>query len=92
MEKETNMLKRLDLQYLTSIVNRDLGILLDNSIGISQKKQTVENLYNFCITEKPVMKPEFIQEILISFNKNLIKIAFFDPIEKCREYCLKILI
>jgi hypothetical protein len=91
MEKEKNILKRLDVQYVFSTITKEINILLD-STNMRQKKETIDSLYNFIVNEKPALKADMVQEILISFNKNFIKIAFFDPIEKCREHSLKILI
>ncbi len=82
--------RRNDVQYIFSTINREINNIIDGEKPI--KKQSVENLYNFISQKKPSFKNEIIQEILISFNKNLIKIALFDPLEKCREHSIKILI
>ena len=82
--------RRNDVQYIFSTITREINNIIDGEKQV--KKQSVENLYNFIAQKKPGFKNEIIQEILISFNKNLIKIALFDPLEKCREYSIKILI
>ena len=88
-DKEENS-RRSDVQYIFSTITRDINNIIDGEKLI--KKQSVENLYSFIAQQKPSFRKEIIQEILISFNKNLIKIAMFDPLEKCREYSIKILI
>ncbi len=88
-EREENT-RRNDVQYIFSTITREINNIVDGEKQV--KKQSVENLYNFIAQTKPRFKNEIIQEILISFNKNLIKIALFDPLEKCREYSIKILI
>jgi hypothetical protein len=91
MEKEKNILKRTDPQIVFFTINKEINLILDSN-DIRIKKESIENLYNFIVNEKPALKAELIQEILISFNKNLIKIALFDQLEKCREYSIKLLI
>lgn len=88
-EREENT-RRNDVQYIFSTITREINNIIDGEKLV--KKQSVENLFNFITQKKPSFKNEIIQEILISFNKNLIKIALFDPLEKCREYSIKILI
>lgn len=83
-------IRRNDVQYIFSTITREVNNIID---GEKQtKRQAIENLFNFITQKKPSFKSEIIQEILISFNKNLIKIMLFDPLEKCRESSLKILI
>jgi len=82
--------RRTDIQYIFSTITRDISNIIDGEKPI--KRKSIENLYDFITQKKPYFKNEIIQEILISFNKNLIKIALFDPLEKCREYSIKILI
>lgn len=88
-EREENT-RRNDVQYIFSTITREINNIIDGEKPV--KKQSAENLYNFIAQQKPSFKNEIVQEILISFNKNLIKIALFDPLEKCREYSIKILI
>ena len=85
-----NTFRRNDVQYIFSNITRDINNINDGDK--ITKKNSVENLYHFVAQTKPSFKKEIIQEILISFNKNLIKISLFDPLEKCREYSIKILI
>jgi hypothetical protein len=82
--------RRNDIQYIFSTITRDISNIIDGEKQV--KKKSIENLYDFVTQKKPYFKNEIIQEILISFNKNLIKIALFDPLEKCRELSIKILI
>jgi len=82
--------RRNDIQFIFSTITRDINNIIDGDK--LTKKQSVENLFKFVVQTKPSFKSEIIQEILISFNKNLIKIALFDALEKCREYSIKILI
>jgi len=89
LQREENS-RRNDVQYIFSTITREVNNIIDGEKLV--KKQSVENLYNFIAQYKPSFKNEIIQEILISFNKNFIKIALFDPLEKCREYSIKILI
>jgi hypothetical protein len=88
-QREENT-RRNDVQYIFSTITREINNIIDGEKSV--KKQSIENLYDFIAQKKPTFKNEIIQEILISFNKNLIKIALFDPLEKCREYSIKILI
>jgi len=88
-QREENT-RRKDVQYIFSTITREINNIIDSVKSV--KKQSIENLYDFIAQQKPSFKNEIIQEILISFNKNLIKIALFDPLEKCREYSIKILI
>jgi hypothetical protein len=90
-EKEKNYLKRTDPQIVFFTINKEINLILDSN-DIKTKKDSIEILYNHIVNEMPKLKAELIQEILISFNKNLIKIALFDQLEKCREYSIKILI
>jgi len=82
--------RRNDIQYIFSTITRDISNIIDGEKPV--KRKSIENLYDFITQKKPYFKNEIIQEILISFNKNLIKIALFDPLEKCRENSIKILI
>lgn len=82
--------RRNDIQYIFSTITRDISNIIDGDKPV--KRKSIDNLYDFITQQKPELKSEIIQEILISFNKNLIKIALFDPLEKCREFSIKILI
>jgi hypothetical protein len=82
--------RRNYIQYIFSTITRDINNTVDGEKLI--KKQSIENLYRFIAHNKPSFKNEINQEILISFNKSLIKIALFDSLEKCREFALKTLI
>jgi hypothetical protein len=82
--------RRNDIHFIFSTITRDISNIIDGEKQV--KKLSIENLYDFITQKKPYFKNEIIQEILISFNKNLIKISLFDPLEKCREFSIKILI
>jgi hypothetical protein len=89
-DKEVKAIKRHDAQYIFFYLNKDMNSLNDGDK--LTKKNSIQNIYSYIVMEKPQFNPEVIQEILITFNKPLIKISFFDDIDKCREYALKILI
>jgi len=89
-EKEKSILRRNDHQYVYKQINVDINIILEGDK--QSKKESVERLYNFIVKDKPELNVVFLQEILISFNKQLIKIGLWDPLEKCRELSIKILI
>lgn len=89
-EAEAQIVKRNDPQYVFSHINRDINLINDGDK--MTKKKTAEDLYNFIVVAQPSLKPELIQELLISVNGKLIKYAFFDSIDKVREATLKILI
>jgi hypothetical protein len=91
MDKEKTILKRLDAQFVFSHITKEMGVLQD-STDIVKKKEAILDVYGFIVNERPALRTDLVQEILISFNKQFIKTAFYDPIEKCREYSLKILI
>ena len=89
-ENEANIIKRTEPQFVFSIITRYINLIND---GEKQtKKETVIKLHKFICLEQPSFKRELVQEILISFNNNLIKYSLFNEIDKVREYCLKILI
>lgn len=92
LDKEKNILKKNDYNYIFSFVNREINILTDTNTEKQAKKDAIINLYEFLVKDEPALQYNVVQEILISFNKSLIKIALFDFIDKCREYSLKILI
>jgi hypothetical protein len=85
MEKEKNILS------VFSAITKDINTLQDSN-NITQKKETIISLYNNIVNQKPALKHDHIQAILNSFNTNLIKLALYDSIEKCRELSFKILI
>ena len=89
-QNEAYMLKRSDPQYVFSTITR--GINLINDGDKQTKKVTITDLHKFICIDQPSIKPELIQEILISFNKNLIRYSLFEDIDKVRENSLKILI
>jgi len=89
-EKEKIILRRNDHQYVYKQINMEINIIMEGDK--KSKKESAERLYNFIVNEKPELNEVFLQEILISFNKQLIKISLWDPLEKCRELCLKLLI
>ena len=89
-ENEANIIKRTEPQFVFSIITRYINLIND---GEKQtKKETVIKLHKFICLEQPSFKRELVQEILISFNNNLIKYSLFNEIDKVREFCLKILI
>ena len=89
-ESETNMLKRTEPQYVFSFITRSINLINDGDK--KTKKDTVISLHKFICLDQPSIKRELIQEILVSFNGNLIKFSLFNEIDKIREYSLKILI
>ena len=89
-ESEANMLKRTEPQYVFSYITRCINLINDGDK--KTKKDTVGNLHKFICLDQPSIKRELIQEILVSFNGNLIKFSLFNEIDKIREYSLKILI
>ena len=89
-ESETNMLKRTEPQYFFSFITRSINLINDGDK--KTKKDTVISLHKFICLDQPSIKRELIQEILVSFNGNLIKFSLFNEIDKIREYSLKILI
>ena len=91
VEREKNIIKRSDAKIVFFTITKEINTIVDSN-DITTKKDSIEILYNFILNEKPEFRPDLIQEILISFNKNLIKISLFDQIERCRELSLKILI
>ncbi len=91
MESEKNIIKRSDAKIVFFTITKEINTIIDSN-DLIIKKESSEFLYNYIVNEKPTLRPDLIQEILISFNKHLIKISLFDQIEKCRENSLKILI
>ena len=89
-ESETNMLKRTEPQYVFSFITRSINLINDGDK--KTKKDTAISLHKFICLDQPSIKRELIQEILVSFNGNLIKFSLFNEIDKIREYSLKILI
>ena len=77
------MLKRTEPQYVFSYITRCINLINDGDK--KTKKDTVTNLHKFICLDQPSIKPELIQEILISFNKNLIRYSLFEEIDKVRE-------
>ena len=90
--KEKSILKKTDATYVFSVINREINFLNDINSNKKERRDAIERLYNFIVLEEPPIQSVLIQEILISFNKNFIKLGFFDFIDKCREFSLKILI
>ena len=84
------MLKRTEPQYVFSFITRSINLINDGDK--KTKKDTVISLHKFICLDQPSIKRELIQEILVSFNGNLIKFSLFNEIDKIREYSLKILI
>ena len=89
-ENEANIIKRTEPQFVFSIITRYINLINDSEKQI--KKETVIKLHKFICLDQPYFKRELVQEILISFNSNLIKYSLFNEIDKVREYSLKILI
>ena len=89
-ESEANMLKRTEPQYVFSYITRCINLINDGDK--KTKKEIVTNLHKFICLDQPSIKRELIQEILVSFNGNLIKFSLFNEIDKVREFSLKILI
>ena len=89
-ENEANMLRRTEPQYVFSYITRCVNLIND---GDKQtKKSSITNLHKFICLDQPSIKRELIQEILVSFNSQLIKFSLFNEIDKVREFSLKILI
>lgn len=91
-EREKSILKKNDATYVFSVLNREINYLNDINSIKKDRRDAIERLYSFLVIEDPQIHSALIQEILISFNKNFIKLALFDSLDKCREYSLKILI
>ena len=89
-ENEANIIKRTEPQFVFSIITRYINLINDSEKQV--KKETVIKLHKFICLDQPSFKRELVQEILISFNGNLIKYSLFNEIDKVREYSLKILI
>ena len=89
-ESEANMLKRTEPQYVFSYITRCINLINDGDKKV--KKETVTSLHKFICLDQPSIKRELIQELLVSFNGNLIKFSLFNEIDKVREFSLKILI
>ena len=89
-ENEANIIKRTEPQFVFSIITRYINLINDSEKQV--KKETVTKLHKFICLDQPSFKRELIQEILISFNNNLIKYSLFNEIDKIREYSIKILI
>ena len=89
-ESEANMLKRTEPQYVFSYITRCINLINDGDK--KTKKDTVTNLHKFICLDQPSIKRELVQELLVSFNGNLIKFSLFNEIDKVREFSLKILI
>ena len=89
-ESEANMLKRTEPQYVFSYITRCINLINDGDK--KTKKEIVTNLHKFICLDQPSIKRELIQELLVSFNGNLIKFSLFNEIDKVREFSLKILI
>ena len=89
-QSEAQILKRNDPQYVFSFVTRELNLINDGNK--ETKKESVLALYDFIVIAQPALKPELIQELLITNNAKLIKFSFFDSIDKVREFSLKTLI
>jgi hypothetical protein len=86
------IIKRTDPTYIFSFINKHINILNDINTSKKEKRDTMDTLYEFMVKEEPIIPKLICQEILISFNKNFIKLSLFDPIDRIREYALKILI
>ena len=89
-ENEANIIKRTEPQFIFSIITRYINLINDSEK--QTKKETIIKLHKFICLDQPSFKRELVQEILISFNGNLIKYSLFNEIDKVREYSLKILI
>ena len=89
-ENEANIIKRTEPQFVFSIITRYINLINDSEKQV--KKETVIKLHKFICLDQPSFKRELVQEILVSFNGNLIKYSLFNEIDKVREYSLKILI
>lgn len=92
IEKEKNIYKRNDTTYIFSFLNREINSLNDINTNKKSKKESMDALYQFLVVEEPCIPSMIIQEVLIAFNKNFIKLALFDSIDTIRESALKILI
>ena len=89
-ENEANIIKRTEPQFVFSIITRYINLINDSEKQV--KKETVIKLHKFICLDQPSFERELVQEILVSFNGNLIKYSLFNEIDKVREYSLKILI
>jgi hypothetical protein len=86
------IIKRTDPTYIFSFINKHINILNDINTQKKEKKDTMDTLYEFIVKDEPIIPKLICQEILISFNKNFIKLGLFDPLDRIREYSIKILI
>lgn len=86
------IIKRTDPTYIFSFINKHINILNDINTPKKEKKDTMDTLYEFLVKDEPVIPKLICQEILISFNKNFIKLGLFDSLDRIREYSIKILI
>ncbi len=87
----SSQIKRTDTNFIFSTISKTINTLNESSTNKKEKKEQIEFLHQFILTE-PSFPRMVIQEILISFNKNLIKLSLFDNIDLVREYSLRILI
>jgi hypothetical protein len=87
----TSQLKRTDPNYIFSTISKSLNTINESSTNKKEKKEQIDFLYKY-ITAEPRFSRMVVQEILITFNKNLIKLALFDTVDLVRESSLKILI
>ena len=87
---ESYILKRNDPPFIFSEIRHHLNLINDSEK--LQKKNSIIYLHKFICIDNPPIPSDLLQEILIQFNKNFIKLSLFSPIDKIRENSLKILI
>lgn len=91
-EREKSILRKNDATFIFSVINKEINFLNDAFSNKKERRDAIEKLYKFIVLDEPQIQSILIQEILISFNKNFLKFALFDQLDKCREFSLKILI
>jgi hypothetical protein len=91
-EREKSILRKNDATFVFSVINKEINFLNDALANKKERRDAIEKLYKFIVLDEPQIQSILIQEILISFNKNFLKFALFDQLDKCREFSLKILI
>lgn len=90
--QETNIVKRNDMIYLYSSINKELQIIKEKTSEKEAKKNSINKLYSFIITDKPEIKSENLDELIFSFHKDFLSIALYSETQLLRELSLKILI
>jgi hypothetical protein len=92
-ENESNFLKRNDLIYIYSKISKLVNTIKDKEILKEVKKESMLEIHKVLVVDKPEIKIEHLEEIIISFNKDFLSFSlYFKESEIVREYALKTLI